>query len=157
MGTSPHPEAELIRRARNARRMNIPDAATAAGISQQRWGQIERSEGRQAPPETVAHMAHAVGVTSERLAERRKDAAEILEEIELQEAAGTSDFERKARSVIDRLPQAQRSVVEELFAEHVAAQGRTQQILEELIILLDREGKNGKNAPDREQGNESTG
>lgn len=161
MGTTRYPEAELIRRARNARRMNIPDAAAAAGISQQRWGQIERSEGRQAPPETIAHMARGVGVTSDRLAEVRPEAAEILEEIELQEAAGTSDFERRVTAIVGRLPREERSVVEELLAEHLAARERNEQIIEKLIILMGHRGKprpRGQNdATDDDRGDTSLG
>lgn len=136
MGTSPHPEAELLRRARQARGLSIPAAAEAAGISHQRWGQIERSEGKQAPPETIARMAKAVGVTAVRLAEVRPKAADILEEIELQEAAGGDDFEAKMRAAIERLPAEDRAAVEELYADLMETQERNRRTLEKVVSLF---------------------
>jgi transcriptional regulator with XRE-family HTH domain len=86
----PPPEAVLIRRARLAGQVKAPAAARAAGISIARWSQIEngyeRRDGEYKPVRAsdglLAHMAHAVGVTPERLDEAgRSDAAEILREI----------------------------------------------------------------------------
>jgi transcriptional regulator with XRE-family HTH domain len=139
MGTSPHPEAALLRRARQARGLSIPAAAEAAGISPQRWGQIERSEGKEAPPETIARMAHAVGVTAVRLAEHRPNAADILDELELQAAAGTDAFEAKVKEAMARLPAEERSVVEDLYAELVETeerQERKRRSLERLISVF---------------------
>lgn len=86
----PPREATLIRLARQAARIKAPAAARKAGISTARWSQIEngyeRRHGQYKPisasPPTLAHMAHAVGLTPDRLAEAgREDAAEILTEI----------------------------------------------------------------------------
>jgi hypothetical protein len=88
------PEALLIRRARLAGQVKAPVAARSAGISVARWSQIEngyeRREGEYKPVRAsdglLAHMAHAVGLTPERLTEAgRQDAAEILREIERRE------------------------------------------------------------------------
>jgi transcriptional regulator with XRE-family HTH domain len=85
------PEGILIRRAREATGLTVPAAAQAAGMSKARWTQVETGyetrQGQvrrvQAKAGTIAHMAHAVGVTPERLADegQRQDAAEILREI----------------------------------------------------------------------------
>lgn len=90
----PPPEAVLIRLAREAAHTRTADAAREAGVSKARWSQIESGyESRQGTYEpvvaravTLAHMAHAVGVTPGRLDEAgRSDAAEILREIERRE------------------------------------------------------------------------
>lgn len=139
-----HPEAEFLRRARQARHLSIPAAAAEAGISHQRWGQIERSERGRAPAETIAHMAHAVGISAERLGalrpgdERLREAAEVLEEIEVQKAAGASAFERNIRNVLQGLPNDERSVLEEFYAGIIEHQKRDQQTLEKLVNLLAR-------------------
>lgn len=88
---SPPPEAVLIRTVREAARIKIPVAAKAAGISVARWSQVEtgaetragRRMAVRAPAGTLAHMAHAVGISPGRLeAEgKRPDAAEVLREI----------------------------------------------------------------------------
>ena len=92
---SPPPEAVLIRLAREAARIRAPAAAKAAGISPARWSQVETGyETRlgnvkpvRAPAGTLAHMAHAVGVSPERLEETgRPDAAVVLREIARREA-----------------------------------------------------------------------
>lgn len=96
-GVPPPPqEAQLIRRAREARGLSPEQAAKATSIrlGGMRWRQIERGwEAKKPPravialPKTLAHMAHAVGITPERLEEAgRHDAADILREIILQEA-----------------------------------------------------------------------
>ena len=86
----PTPEGALIRLAREAARIKTPAAARAARISTARWSQVEQGyetkPGRylpvSAPAATVAHMANAVGVEPERLAEAgRPDAAKVLYEI----------------------------------------------------------------------------
>lgn len=83
----PPPEATLIRVAREAIRVKVSAAASAAGMSPQRWSQVERGYQRRlgrylrvsAPPATVAHMAHAVAVAPGQLEDAgRADAAEIL-------------------------------------------------------------------------------
>lgn len=93
----PPPEASLIRLARQARGLSPEQAAdrTPIKIKGYRWRQIENgyrgkigaSARTIAPDTTLAHMAHTVGVTPERLEEAgRGDAAEILREIQRQAA-----------------------------------------------------------------------
>lgn len=87
----PPAEGVLIRLARQARGLT-PEAAaelTPIPIKGGRWRQIESGYERKNPPKrayapdlTLAHMAHAVGVTPERLEEaQRPEAADILREI----------------------------------------------------------------------------
>lgn len=91
------PEGALIRVARKARGINVKEAARRVPIrlGESRWYHIEAgTEGKEAlvvaPPETLAHMAHVVGVMPEQLAEvGRGDAAEILREILRQEVSAT--------------------------------------------------------------------
>lgn len=82
-------EARLIRRARQALGLSperIVERLTRVKMSGRNWRQIE--DGRAAPDETIAHMAHAVGITPARLAETgRTEAAEILRAIAEQIAA----------------------------------------------------------------------
>lgn len=85
------PEGALIRLARKAAGLTVPDAARAAGISKARWSQVESGhEARNgverevnAKSATIAHMARAVGLSPERLETEgeRPDAAEVLREI----------------------------------------------------------------------------
>ncbi|MFM9634339.1 hypothetical protein ACKI10_43160 [Streptomyces galilaeus] len=100
----PPAEGLLIRLARQARGLS-PEAAaklTPIQISGGRWRQIESGYERKSPPKrafapdlTLAHMAHTVGVTPERLAAAgRPEAAEVLQEILRSEAepqAGASE------------------------------------------------------------------
>lgn len=89
----PPPEAALIRLAREAAGLSPETAAArmiASAIGGSRWRQIEAGyrgdSGKkvEAKAPTLAHMALAVGVTAERLAEvGREDAAAILEEVAL--------------------------------------------------------------------------
>lgn len=92
----PPAEAQLLRRAREAAGLS-PETAVArmrAGrIGGSRWRQIEagyRSDSGKkvvAKDATLAHMALAVGLTPERVAETgRHDAAEIMREIDIQSA-----------------------------------------------------------------------
>jgi hypothetical protein len=80
------PEADLIRRARGARKMSPEDAAPLAGvIKARRWRQIEG--GWPVSDEVLAHMAAAVGVSPAQLDEvKRGEAAQILREIARQTA-----------------------------------------------------------------------
>jgi hypothetical protein len=91
------PEAVLIRLAREAAGIPIAAAAERAGVSVARWSQIEAGSeirhGQVSPVTgragTIARMAGAIpGISPERLASegQRPDAAEILGEIERQEA-----------------------------------------------------------------------
>lgn len=85
------PEGALIRLARKAAHVTVPDAARSAGISKARWTQVESGrESRNgtervvnAKADTIAHMARAVGLPPERLESEgeRPDAAEVLREI----------------------------------------------------------------------------
>ena len=84
----PPPEAVLIRRARKARGLTVQEAASKVRlIKASRWTQIESGyvlkAGEPLPTaasdETLAHMAHVVGVSPEALTETgRAEAAEIL-------------------------------------------------------------------------------
>jgi transcriptional regulator with XRE-family HTH domain len=104
---SPPPEAALIRLARKAAGLTVSEAARRAGasmargISTSRWSQVENGyevraggEARRVEAEAgmLAHMAHAVGLTPERLESEglRPDAAGILREMLRGEAAGDS-------------------------------------------------------------------
>lgn len=89
------PEAELIKRARMAAGLTIPEAVarvrSAGGkISESYWQAVERGYGgrrservpARASEGLLAQMAHAVGVTPDQLREAgRGDAAGVLEEI----------------------------------------------------------------------------
>ncbi|MFG3439858.1 helix-turn-helix domain-containing protein [Nonomuraea sp. NPDC047897] len=98
--SSPEAPAEgaLIRLARKARGLSVKEAAKLAPIrlGESRWYHIEAgTEGKGktvvAPDETLAHMAHIVGLTPERLAEvGRDDAAAVLQEIIRQSSPPTS-------------------------------------------------------------------
>lgn len=88
---TPPPEALLLKRVRKARRLSIPKAASAAGISASRWSQIENGyeskEGTPipvtAPAGTLAHMATALGIGRDQLASvGRADALDVFEEIQ---------------------------------------------------------------------------
>lgn len=90
----PPPEAVLIRLVRQAAHLSIAAAAERAGISTARWTQIEQgyeTRGGErkpawAPPDTLAHMAAAVGVSADRLETegKRPDAAAVLREMQRQ-------------------------------------------------------------------------
>lgn len=95
---TPTVEGLLIRRARQRSRpkISMADAASKAGISVDNWGHIERgyqSMGRDQPPrvvvppaDTLAHMAHAVGITPQELADiERVDASVLLEDLRRRE------------------------------------------------------------------------
>jgi transcriptional regulator with XRE-family HTH domain len=89
----PPAEAQLIRRAREAAGLSPETAAArmqAGIIGSARWRQIEAGHRSDSPKpviakaSTLAHMALAVGVTADRLAEAgRTDAAEVLREVAL--------------------------------------------------------------------------
>lgn len=94
---APPPAAVIIRLAREAAGIRVADAAAQAGISVARWSQIENGhETRQgeirparAKSATLARMAAAVGVPSERMEAEGRDpeAAAIMREIERQAPA----------------------------------------------------------------------
>lgn len=86
-------------------------------------------------------MAHAVGITSGRLAEARKDAAEILEEIELQQTGDRPEFERRVRAIIGRSPELESPVLEEMYAEHQAIQKRQDQLFEAMLLRRAEDGR----------------
>lgn len=89
------PEAELLYRARSGLRISIREAARRAGISENRWRQVEagyqtvRAAIRVpavATAATLAAMAYVVGLTPAELAGAgREDAARVLEEIRRRE------------------------------------------------------------------------
>lgn len=137
-----HPEAGLLKTMRLANRLSIPKAAAKAGISHQRWGQIERSEHGRAPADTVAHMAHAVGVRPKRLIDldpedaRLREVARILVEIERQKAAGVPPAERDVQELIKSLPEPERSVVEEMLKSFLDRQERERAAFAKVVTLL---------------------
>lgn len=99
------PWGKMIRTAREAARprLSVRAAAERAGISPENWGNVERGYQlhrggyRAAPgsPSTVAHMAHAVGLSPERLSEAgNSEAAEILTEILRRESEAAGDRAR---------------------------------------------------------------
>jgi transcriptional regulator with XRE-family HTH domain len=85
------PEGALIRLARQAAGLSIPDAVRLSGVSKARWSTVESgSESRDgvtrpvnAKADTIARMARAVGINPDRLESegQRADAALILREI----------------------------------------------------------------------------
>ncbi|SHI65113.1 hypothetical protein [Streptomyces sp. 3214.6] len=98
--TPPPPaEATLIRLVREASGLSPESAAKKVTIrlGSSRWRQIERGFRMDtkskviAPPTTLAHMAWALGIPSDRLAETgRLDAVAILQELERTTASGTA-------------------------------------------------------------------
>lgn len=94
---SARPEGALLRLARDAAGISIPEAVRRSGVSKARWSQVESgTETRngvtrpvQAKAGTLARMARAVGITPERLESegQRPDAAKVLREILAQDAA----------------------------------------------------------------------
>lgn len=107
----PPAEGDLIRIARLAKGLSPEQAAELALIKLggARWRQIERGyktrDSRvRAPDKTLAHMAHVVGVSPERLdAVDRGVAAEILREIQRQEAEADPERNRPYADLSDRL------------------------------------------------------
>lgn len=89
---TPTPEGRLVRRAREmaSPKLSIRAAAGRIGLSAEQWGTIERGyrptrageppQPFSPPAATLARMAHALGISPERLkAEgQRPDAAEML-------------------------------------------------------------------------------
>lgn len=148
-----YPEAELLQRARKARRLSQAEAASRAGVSPQTWGRIERGEGR-GEPETIAHMAQAVGVSTARLKIFRPDAAEILHEIEGGDDETEDDFEAGIQAMLAKLPDEDRSIVEEVYREYMETRSRQDATLKKLFVLVtdkrdtddepDRPGRRGR-------------
>lgn len=97
----PPPEADLIRIARLARGLSPERAAdlTPIRLGGARWRHIERGYEPKRPPnpvrapdKTLAHMAHTVGVSPERLeGAGRPGAADILREILRSDEAQTAE------------------------------------------------------------------
>lgn len=80
-------EALLIRRARQALGLSperIVERLKRVKMTGRNWRLVE--SGRAAPDDTIAHMAYVAGVDAAQLAEARPEAAEILREIQRQEA-----------------------------------------------------------------------
>lgn len=77
-----------------------------------RWRQVERGYKTRdapvrAPAKTLAHMAHVVGISPERLTEvGRDDAAQILHEIQRQEAEQEDQAPAVYADMSDRLESA---------------------------------------------------
>jgi hypothetical protein len=98
---APTPEGKLIRRVREVAipKLSIRVAADRIGMSAENWGYVERGyrpsrNGEPAQPltpiaGTLARMAHALGISPERLADegQRPDAAAMLREMRPREEA----------------------------------------------------------------------
>lgn len=94
---SPPKEAVLIKLVREAANVSTAEAARSAGISKARWSQVESGYesrlGRYRPviarAGTLARMAHALGISPQRLETEgnRPDAALVLAEIVRREAS----------------------------------------------------------------------
>lgn len=140
---TPTIEGLLIRRARQRSRpkISMADAASKAGMSVDNWGHIERgyqSMGRDQPPrivvppaDTLAHMAYAVGITPQELAEiDRTDAAVALDDLRHRQPAFATDKQLpgpehlSARRLLDSLRERaaaeDRSLGEVLIVEGLA-------------------------------------
>lgn len=125
------PASQLIRRAREARGLLPEDAAdllpAGVAIKGGRWRQIEQGyvakKGDYIPAHgddtLLAHMAHVVGVTPDRLAEaERPEAADTLREIRQQQTEAEDTFVAEVmrempefRETWDRLTPEQRARV----------------------------------------------
>lgn len=83
---APPPESKLIKAAQKAAGLSTRKAAALAGMSESRWRQIVAGSQRvnkqdipfTAPAETIARMARTVGLTADRLAKARPEAADEL-------------------------------------------------------------------------------
>lgn len=123
----PPPEAALIQTALKSARLSARSAAKRAGISDARWRQIvsgyQSVSGSyiavRAPAETLARMAHTVGLAADQLAEAgREDAAQELQElIDTQPASPAADYtsdphiEAVAQLLATLPPEAQEEVL----------------------------------------------
>ncbi|MFE3129156.1 helix-turn-helix domain-containing protein [Streptomyces hydrogenans] len=142
---TPPPEAALLRLAREAAGLSPESAATrmAGKFSGSRWRQIEAGYRRDsdsavvAKAPTLAQMAHALGITPDRLeAAGRGDAATILREIETTSTpqpapqaavtlAGLEDWQQKAiLNVLDAQPRsaAEKALLLRSLAEQIEHQ-----------------------------------
>lgn len=158
------PEGKLIADATAMRGLSIREASSRAGISYGRWRQITSgvqnvSPGShaavRAPAATIARMAHAVGITPERLGTegQRPDAAEILREILRTEPSAQPPALRVASSPAGDDPDDEMTltIIEALAAQrHKSAKMR----LDEIWEVLDRERKRAAGPAER---NGSTG
>ncbi|MEW2570457.1 hypothetical protein [Streptomyces sp. NPDC047070] len=141
----PPPEAALIRMARLARGLSPEKAAdqTPIRLGGARWRHIERGFEPKRPPKavrapdtTLAHMAHVVGVSPERLVEvGRPEAAAVLREIQRQESEADQQQDRPYANLADRLertawemplPVEDRRLIVDMLRE-ARAQGRGEQ------------------------------
>lgn len=142
--TWPPPEAVLIRRAREARGLSPAEAAARLSIrlGPRRWRQLEdgyESRGGRkvaAGDKQLAHMAHAVGLTPERLEEAgRPDAAAILREIAVM---AVSDDGRRIDEQLDQNA-AVLAEIDELLRQARPSQRRA--VLELLKALTGEDGR----------------
>ncbi|WDO09893.1 helix-turn-helix domain-containing protein [Streptomyces murinus] len=164
--TPPPPEATLIRLAREASGLSPETAAARMEIkfSGSRWRQIEKGHRRDsdtavvAPHPTLAHMAWALGITSDRLAETgRHEAADILREMERSKApaqpasvetAPLAELEEWQQKVIlNALDERPRSAREKaLLLRTLAAQIEAEAAAEPTESATDLGGKPGRSA-----------
>ncbi|NML55302.1 helix-turn-helix domain-containing protein [Streptomyces sp. R302] len=146
---NPPPEATLLRLAREAAGLSPESAAARMTVrfSGSRWRQIEAAYRKDTASEvvakapTLAQMAHALGITPDRLeAAGRSDAADILREIETTAApqpappstatfAGLEDWQQKAiLNVLDAQPRSTRekALLLHTLAEQIERQAKNE-------------------------------
>ncbi|MEU3346370.1 hypothetical protein ABZ723_15570 [Streptomyces sp. NPDC006700] len=155
-GLHPPAEASLIRIARQAQGLSPESAAGLLPIrlSGVRWRQIENGYERKNPPKpvrapakTLAHMAHVVDVSPERLEEAgREDAAEILREILHQGARAAAAAEPSP------LSSHELQILQDLIASTVETLGLTPEEAEEAFRrarrqVEERRAAEGRNDP----------
>lgn len=149
----PPPEAVALDRAVTRSRMSVREAAKRAGVSEGRWRQIvkgyQSAGGQQipvtAPKNTLAKMAHAVGMTPDMLrATGRGDAADVLEDLTENSPTEATDHgdvdpadEALARVMRSDLTEdQQRKLILLLLEERRDAERRRGDFAEQLISLL---------------------
>jgi len=105
MTTPRPPKPAVMELIRQRRKQSIRQAAAAAGISEARWRQLESGSRstplgyapESAPDDTLARMAHAVGVAPAELATAgRPEAAAILKDYAAERAAAAEADEEAA-------------------------------------------------------------
>jgi len=119
------PEGQLIAAALKRSKLSARKASQLAGMSDGRWGQIVRGYQTmgddvyapvRAPADTLARMAHVVGVTPEQLDQAgRGDAAEELRELLAGHAVPAGDADRTLAELTEMVrqdPELGRAILE---------------------------------------------
>lgn len=129
----PPPEGRLITAALKQSGLSAREAARRAGISEVRWRQIaggfQTVSGQHipvtGPADTVARMAHVVGLTHQDFDDIRQDVVDALLEIEVPEAmerseahnAESEDIIRRIRHRLSLMSPRQLALIDQLAAE----------------------------------------